>query len=226
MVQTWHDLLFAHWRIEPEVMRRLVPDGLQLDLYGGSAWVAVTPFRMSGVRARGAPPLPGLSRFPELNVRTYVRVGNKPGVFFFSLDAANVPAVLAARAAYHLPYFHSRMKTERDGERVRCRCERLEHPRPAEFVGGYRPTSPVFKAATGTLEHFLTERYCLYAARDGRIWRGDIHHEPWPLQQAEASIEKNTMAVAAGIELPPGAPHLLFARELKVLIWWPERAKA
>ena len=225
MVQTWHDLLFAHWRMAPEAVRPLVPQALQLDLRDGACWVAVIPFRMSGVRSGWLPPLPGLSRFPELNVRTYVTFEGKPGVFFFSLDAANVPAVLAARAAYHLPYFHARMKAERDGEQVRYRCERLEEPGPAEFQGSYGPTSPVFRAAPGTLEHFLTERYCLYAVRDGRIWRGEIHHTPWPLQHAEAAIAKDTMAHAIGIELPPEAPHLLFARKLKVLVWWPERVK-
>ena len=222
MVQVWHDLLFAHWRIAPEVMRRMVPQALPLDLYDGSAWLAVTPFWMGGIRARYLPPLPGLSTFPELNVRTYVTLGGKPGVFFFSLDATCVPAILAARTAYHLPYLHARMKTEHDGELVRYGCERLEDPRPAELLARYRPISRAFQAEPRTLEHFLTERYCLYALKNGRIWRGEIHHEPWPLQRAEASFEKNTMAAAAGFDLPAEPPHLLFARELKVLIWRPE----
>jgi len=225
MVQTWHDLLFAHWRLAPQVLRPLVPEQLELDLYDGSAWVAVAPFWMSGVRARGLPPLPGLSRFPELNVRTYVTLGGKPGVFFFSLDAANPAAVCSARVAYHLPYYHARMRTERCGEAVHYGCERLQGPRTAEFRSQYRPLSPVFHSEAGSLEHFLTERYCLYAVRGRQTWRGEIHHVPWPLQRAEAVIEKNTMASAVGLELPNEAPHLLFARELKVLVWWPEKAR-
>src|SRR5512143_1346262 len=158
MVQVWNDLLFAHWRVRPEVMRQLVPRVLPLDLCDGAAWVAVAPFWMSGIRARGLPPLPGLSSFPEMNVRTYVTLDGKPGVFFFSLDAANLPAVWGARLGYHLPYFHARMKTESNGELVRYGSSRREQPRPAEFLGRYRPTSPMFTAQAGTLEHFLAER--------------------------------------------------------------------
>lgn len=225
MVQTWHDLLFAHWRIEPAVLRRLVPPVLELDLFDGSTWVAVTPFWMSGVRPRFVPPLPGLSQFPEMNVRTYVTLDRKPGVFFFSLDAANLPAVWSARLGYKLPYFHARMKTERNGELVRYGSARLGSSRPAEFAGRYRPISAVFQAKPGTLEHFLAERYCLYAVERGKVWRGDIHHAPWPLRRAEAEVEKITVAEADGVPLPDEPPHLMYAERLKVLIWWRERAR-
>src|SRR5690348_14257143 len=108
MVQTWNGLLFAHWPVPPQVLRPLVPRELPLDTFQGSCWLGITPFQITGVRARGLPPIPGLSRFPELNVPTYVGLDDKPGVFFFSLDAANLPAVCGARVFYHLPYFHSR----------------------------------------------------------------------------------------------------------------------
>jgi uncharacterized protein len=183
--------------------------------------VAVVPFWMSGVRARGAPAIPGLSRFPELNVRTYVKYGSKPGVYFFSLDAASLPAVWAARALYHLPYFHARMSALREGEAVAYESERGGR---AEFRGKYRPTGAVELRPKETIENWLTERYCLYTQHGGAIYVGEIHHAQWPLQDASAEIEMNTMALAAGIELPATPPLLHFARRLDVLIWPIRRA--
>ena len=177
---------------------------------------------MSGIHGHGVPPLPGLSRFPELNVRTYVSLNAKPGVYFFSLDAANLPAVWAARKFYHLPYFHARMLTHADGEFIKYESRRFRSN--AEFRGRYQPTGPVTLRAKGSLEHWLTERYCLYTEAGGRIYRGDIHHQPWSLQDAEAEIELNTVATAAGISLPPAKPLLHFARKLEVLIWPLRRA--
>jgi uncharacterized protein YqjF (DUF2071 family) len=217
MKQTWHDLLFAHWPIAPVAMRSLVPSQLALDLFDGQCWVGVVPFRMSGIRARGTPALPGLSRFPELNVRTYVTHGGKPGVYSFSLDAANLPAVWAARKFYHLPYFHAAMQSdERDGA-INYSSRRFRTA--AEFRGRFRPTAEVRLSEKETIEHWLTERYCLYTAHRGQVFRGEIHHVPWPLQDAEAEIETNTVAAAANIPLPNTAPLLLFARRLDVLIW-------
>ncbi len=208
MVQVWHDLLFAHWRVPSDRLRPLVPDVLALDLFDGGAWIAVTPFWMSDVRPPGFPAVPGISTFPEMNVRTYVTLEGKPGVFFFSLDAANLAAVWAARAAYKLPYFHARMQTKRNGELVRYGSSRLQEPRPAEFFARYRPTSSVFTAQHGTLEHFLTERYCLYAVEGRSVWRVEIHHVPWPLQRAEVEIECNTMAPSQGLPFHQDPEHL------------------
>jgi uncharacterized protein len=222
MQQVWHDLLFAHWPLPPEALRPLVPPELPLDLCDGKAWVAVTPFWMSGVRPRGLPALPWLSRFPELNVRTYVTLDGKPGVFFFSLDAARLPAVWAARIGYRLPYFHAEMRVRGDSP-IHYTCRRRRLRTEAEFEGYYRPVGAAAPALPGTLAHFLTERYCLYTLAAGRVYRAVIHHAPWPLQRAEADITKNTMAQAAGITLPGAAPHLLFSRQLRVLIWLPEK---
>lgn len=216
-MQIWHDLLFAHWPVSPQIMRPLVPSELPIDLFDGKCWMAIAPFHMSGVRLRGIPPLPRLSRFPELNVRTYTTLDGKPGVFFFSLDVSNLPAVWAARAFYHLPYFHARMKAQVDGDRIAYSSQRTNGT--AEFEASYRPTARVQIRQPGTLEHWLTERYCLYTVADHRIYRGDIHHLPWPLQDAEAEIQKNTMAQAAGIALPATKPLLHFAKQLQVLIW-------
>lgn len=223
MRQEWHDLLFAHWAIAPEKLRPLVPRELELDLYDGSAYVVVAPFWMSGIRGRFAPPLPFLYKFCELNVRTYVRYRDVPGVYFFSLDAGSLPAVLGARASYRLPYFHAAMLIRGSGNEFDYSSSRLQMPRPAQFHARYGPVSPPRVREKGTVEHFLTERYCLYVVHQGSVLRAVIHHIPWPLQDAEAEIDLNTMAQAAGIELPDSKPLLHFARLIEVLVWWPER---
>jgi uncharacterized protein YqjF (DUF2071 family) len=227
MKQNWHDLLFAHWEVATGQVRRLVPASLDLDLFNGKAYVAVAPFHMSGIRARMLPALPGLRRFPELNVRTYVRYRGTPGVYFFSLDAANLAAVWSARFAYGLPYFHADMSARSSAEAIDYSSRRKQTGDPhshsgAEFRGRYWPVSEPKVREKDSLEYFLTERYCLYAVRRGRLFRAAIHHLPWPLQDAGAEIELNTMATAAGIELPQSKPLLHFSRFLEVLIWGPE----
>lgn len=216
-VQVWHDLLFAHWPISAEQLRPLVPPQLPLDTFDGQCWVGIVPFHMSGVRPRGVPPLPGLSAFPELNVRTYVTVDNKPGVYFFSLDAANVPAVWAARAFYHLPYYYAHMKADVRGDSVHYSSERFLTP--ALLKARYGPVGEVRLRAPGGLDYWLTERYCLYTVWRKRIYRCEIHHPQWPLQYAEAEIPENTMAAAAGITLPNTRPLLHFSKRQDVLVW-------
>ena len=224
MKQNWHDLLFAHWPVDRQRLRELVPAPLELDLHGDTAYVAITPFRISGLRPRFSPPLSALSRFPELNVRTYVRYQGIPGVFFFSLDAGNISAVWGARIGYKLPYFHAAMSIQSHGESYIYRSTR-QSPRPAEFRARYWPTSQPRQRDKDSLEHFLTERYCLYTVSQGTPYQAYIHHLPWPLQDAKAEIDVNTMAAAAGIDLPPAKPLLHFSRFLEVLVWWPERAR-
>jgi uncharacterized protein YqjF (DUF2071 family) len=225
MVQRWHDLLFAHWPVSVPLIRALVPKTLTVDTFEGRAWVGVVPFHMSGVRIRGMPALPGLSAFPELNVRTYVTAGNRPGVWFFSLDASNRIAVEIARRWFALPYLTARMIVDsRDGW-IAYESRRTDRRgREATFVGRYRPAAAPFHSVRGTLDHWLTERYCLYAVRpDGALHRAEIHHRPWPLQSAEAELLTNTMARATGIELPDQPPILHFAGRLDVTIWRPHR---
>src|SRR5215203_5109131 len=163
MTQTWHDLLFAHWPVDAGVLRPLVPSAFAIDTLEGQAWVGVVPFRMTNVAPRGIPALPWISAFPELNVRTYVRVGDRTGVYFFSLDATNPVAVGVARLLVHLPYFTASMECiERDGW-IRYRSERAtDGPSPARLIARYRPAGAPEPPAAGTLEHFLTERYCLF----------------------------------------------------------------
>jgi uncharacterized protein len=222
MVQVWHDLLFAHWPIVFESLRPLVPPQLHLDMFDGKCWVGVVPFWMSGVRARGTPAIPGLSRFPELNVRTYVTYRDKPGVYFFSLDAGSHMAVWGARALYHLPYFYADMKVENVGDVIEYDSSRLVAQ--AEFRGRYGPIAPVERRQPGSLEHWLTERYCLYTVHRDTVYRGEIHHAPWQVQDASAKIGANSMASAAGIILPDINPLLHFAKHQDVLIWPLERA--
>jgi uncharacterized protein YqjF (DUF2071 family) len=216
-------LLFAHWPVPAEVLRPLVPPQLPLDTFGGQSWIGIVPFHMSNVRPRGVPPLPLVSAFPELNVRTYVTLDNKAGVYFFSLDAANVPAVWTARALYHLPYFYAHMRAHVRNDEVDYTSERFLTP--AEFKAKYRPVRGVELRASNTIETWLTERYCLYTVWRNRIYRGDIHHPRWALQDAEAEITRNTMASAAEITLPDARPLLHFSKRQDVLIWPLQRIK-
>jgi uncharacterized protein YqjF (DUF2071 family) len=223
MRQRWEGLLFAHWRSSVAELRPLIPASLEIDTFGGDAWIGVVPFRMSGVGLRWLPGLPGARAFPELNVRTYVRLGDRPGVWFFSLDAASRVAVRLARAWFRLPYFDAEMHVNGDGENVRYSSARTHRgASEASFDARYGPTGAVTLAAPETLDHWLTERYCLYAGSEARgLWRADIHHRPWPLQPAWAQISHNTMAQAAGIDLPTTDPLLHFARRLDVRVWTP-----
>ena len=290
MKMTWRDLLFAHWPVEPDALRPLLPPGLTLDTFDNTAWLGVIPFRMTGVRPRFLPPVPTSSHFCELNVRTYVTDGSKPGVWFFSLDAESTLAVHAARLSFHLNYQPATMRCQPEGANAHAEVEgksasgkgkpdpsgsgspsptsdpsdlelqasdfnwtRYESRRlhrkipgsvwqpqppsddvppktPADFTARYRPTGDPFHAQPSTLEHFLTERYCLYAAdRSGRLFRGEIHHHPWPLQHAEAHIPHNTMAAPLSPATSPlsdataSTPHLLYAHRLDVLAWAPRR---
>jgi hypothetical protein len=227
MEQTWHDLLFAHWAIDAALLRPGIPAGLSIDTFEGRAWLGVVPFRMSGVRWRWTPVLPWLSAFPELNVRTYVSIQGKPGVWFFSLDAANALAVAAARLSFHLPYFRARMSCREVDGWVEYRSWRTHRGAPAAaFEARYRGSGEAFEPRLGTLEHFLTERYCLYsAASGGRIYRGEIHHPPWRLQAAEAQFAANTMAQAGGLTLRAESPLLHFARLQNMVAWAPRRVR-
>lgn len=220
--QSWRDLLFAHWPVPFQMLRPLVPPALELQAFDGTAWLGLVPFRMAGVMRRPLPDLPWISAFPELNVRTYVTIGGKPGVWFLSLDATNPLAVWAARRFFHLPYYRARMSLTADpGGGIRYASRRAG----AEFVGSYAPTSAAYLATPGSLEHWLTERYCLYAsAPDGSLWRNDVHHQPWPLQAAEASFEVNTALEFHGLKVE-GPPKLLhFAKRIDVVVWNAERA--
>lgn len=222
----WHDLLFMHWPVPAESLRSLIPEGLELDTFGGEAWLGVVPFDMRGVRPHLLPSVPWLSNFPELNLRTYVTAQGRPGVWFFSLDAHNPVAVRLARATFSLPYFNADMSCKVKEETVHYRSVRTHKGvNPAKFVGQYRPTD---HAEPDDLTHFLTERYCLYSANSrGEVRRGEIHHEAWPLQSAEVDLETDygEMTQQIGVTLPDTPPLLHFSKRLDVLAWLPHKVR-
>ncbi len=221
MRMQWCDLLFAHWTAEPDTIRRFMPEGLEVDLFDGRAYVAAVPFTMTGVSPRLVPDVPWLHTFPELNLRTYVKNGGKPGVWFFSLDAGQKLAVRLARQFFHLPYFDARFRISGSGEGIDYSATRTHRGAPgAAFEARYRPTGPVYHSTPGTLESWLTERYCLYAADSaGRLYRGEIDHDPWLLQPAESEVRVNTLGDWLGVKMdgPPSTLH--FAKTLSVRAW-------
>jgi uncharacterized protein YqjF (DUF2071 family) len=224
MTQTWRDLLFAHWPFDPARLQLQIPSAFPLDLFDGVAWVGVVPFRMTNVAPRAVPSLPGVSEFPELNVRTYVRVADRPGVYFFSLDAANALAVRTARTLLNLPYYNAAMNITPAANGFAYQCRRAGGA--AEFAGTYAPMGEAFAPTEGSLEYFLTERYCLYNLdHRGRPYRLDIHHPRWSLQPAHAELVKNTMAEASGLIVPDHAPLLHFAARQDMVAWAPTRLR-
>jgi uncharacterized protein len=225
MRMRWRDLLFAHWVVDAATVRRHIPAGLELDLFNGRAYVGVTPFRMEEVAPRGVLALPGLDAFPELNLRTYVNTGGKPGVWFFSLDAGQKLAVRAARRFFHLPYFDAKFEIAVTDGGVEYSAVRTHRGGSnAAFAAKYRPAGAAYESVEGSLDAWLTDRYCLYAADDrGRIYRSEIDHDPWPLQPAAAEVQINTLGDWLGIEMngPPQTIH--FAKSLDVKAWFVER---
>ena len=218
MGQTWDDLLFVHYRVPAEQLRELVPEGLEVQEHSGSGWLGVTPFVVTGLRARGLLPLPFVSSFRELNVRTYVTRDDRPGIWFFSLDASSQVAVEAARRLYRLPYFRAEISLRRRGQEILYDCSRDDGK---AFSASYRSDGEPFSAEPGALEHFLTERYCLYAEHDAQLYRADIHHRPWPLQQARAQVDLNTMPP---MKVPEDDPLVHYSARQDVVIWPLEEA--
>ncbi|MEC1259317.1 DUF2071 domain-containing protein [Bacillus swezeyi] len=217
MAQTWNDVLFAHWPVEPETIQEKIPAALELETFNGKAWIGILPFLLTDLRARFLPPLPCISRFPELNVRTYVTYKGVPGVYFFSLDAASRLAVLSARRFFHLPYFRADIAFEKEESRVQFSSRRADSK--AVFHARYGPLSDPFTAQKGTIEYWLTERYRLYTTHNSRVYYEDIHHSQWALQQAETEFQQNTAAAANGLILPDTAPLLHYAKRQHVLFW-------
>jgi hypothetical protein len=226
MTQRWNDLLFAHWPVSSAMIAALLPEGLEPDQFQGSAWLGVVPFWLDRIKFRGIPALPGMRSFPDLNVRTYVRDQNTgtPGMYFFSLDATNLVAVALAHTFFHLPYHWAEMRLEQRSEReFSFYSRRRLSDYPIIFKARYRglgPTRKLAEGGVGTLEHFLMERSSLFTRnRSGQAVRSSLHHVPWPLEDAEADIERNDLAKAIGIELPEIEPVLHYSRRLAVYVW-------
>lgn len=227
MRQKWRDLLFLHWAVSPEAIRPLVPSQLDLDLFEGRAYIGLVPFTMKGVRPVYLPPVWGLSNFHETNLRTYVRRGDRdPGVWFFNLEAANSAAVRIARALFHLPYHRARMFLERERPcnqdpaspativyaGVRC----WPGPLPASYTIRATPDGKSRLAAHGTLEHFLIERYILYAIGNRQLFQGQVFHSPYPIQSVILhSFDENLLA-NWHIDRPDAPPLTHFAKGVDV----------
>jgi hypothetical protein len=232
--QSWNNLLFAHYAIEPRTLRRLVPDALTLDLYDGVAWLTVSPFTTSQARPSGIPPLPGFSFFPQVRLRTYVTMGGKPGLFYFSVDAANLSAVWFARVFFRMKFWHSSIQisgtsgqTDHSKETpIHFRSTRLHGPAsgngPARLDVLYSPEGEPQRSHRGSLDEFLTERYCVYSWNRGKYYRSEVHHQPWPLQRARVEVRANSLADPLGLALPTAPDISHFSRSLKMLAWAPE----
>ena len=223
MYQKWGKLLFMHWRIDEKLLRPLIPSQLEIDTFDGSAWIGVVPFTMWGIRASFLPAIPGTSAFHELNVRTYVHHRGVPSVWFLSLDAANKLAVWGARTFYHLPYFNAQMSLTQTDKTINYSSVRHDQRGEAaelqatwkieEQDAGRMPALPA------SLEFFLTERYCLDTEHKGRLYRARIHHQPWPLRQAQLVSLNSSMIESHGLPTPAGNPLLHYSEEISVEIW-------
>ncbi len=221
MTMSWVYLFAAHWPVDPELLAPKIPDGLTLDTFDGDAWLSLIPFKMDNVHPRGLTWSPYSFPFPELNVRTYVSAdGDKPGVWFFSLDAGSRLAVTGARTLFHLPYFNADMSIELDGDTVAYRSRRTHRGVPgADFAATYGPTGPACEAEEGTLEYWLMERYCLYSAKNGRVFCGQVQHPKWQLRPAQADIETNTMFQWLDLDLPDEPALMHYVDGIHTLGW-------
>jgi hypothetical protein len=219
MHMRWLELLFMHWPVKAHALREHIPAALEIDEWEGEAWLGIVPFRMTNVRPRCGPGLPGTSAFAELNVRTYVTHRGHAGVWFFSLDAASRLAVRLARRAWHLSYFDAGINVKRSGDEIAYSSVRTHRgAAPARLEARYRPRGIPAAAGQGTLEYFLTNRYALYCAnRRGGIYRGEVDHAPWPLQIAEADIAVNEMTDQIKLKLPDAPPLLHYSDRLDVV---------
>ena len=227
MYQNWRSLLFLHWTLPPEKVRSFLPPGLELDLFEGKAYIGLVLFTMRDVRPAALPAVPWLSNFHETNVRTYVHAGGRePGVWFFSLDAANRLAVLLARSLFHLPYYFARMTLENQvgGDRfqhIRYTSAR-RWPGPLPATSAIDVTIRETKAtpvSVGTLDHFLIERYLLYTVHRGRLFRGQVHHEPYPVQSAEILEFDESLIAAVGLSRPETPPLAHYSPGVDVKIF-------
>lgn len=226
MKQRWNDLLFAHWPVPASSLAPLIPQGLQMDSFMGSAWLGIMPFWMDRVKVRGIPPIPGARSFPDLSLRTYVReerTGTQ-GVYCLSLDSSNLLAVGMGRAFYRLQYHWAQMRMEQRSEREFSFFSRRHFcQKPVVFNARYRglgPSRRLLEAGAGSLEYFLMERYCLFSRNpDGLPIRANLHHVSSQLEEAEAVIEQNDLAEVLGIHLPEQAPMLHYSRRMAVYVW-------
>lgn len=217
MKQSWRDLLFLHYPVKLESLKAHVPMELEIDTYDDYAWISIVPFWMSGIRFRGTPAIPVVSQFPELNVRTYVKSGDKPGVYFFSLDAKSALAVFFGNKFFHLPYVYSKMSIDRQADK-RFVYESIRSGGNHKFKGSYRPVSKVYHAVEGSLDYWLVERYCLYSEGNNQLYLSEINHEPWQLQDVDYEIIENSVVHLPDIHIEnPYCAH--YCKRIDVHVW-------
>jgi uncharacterized protein YqjF (DUF2071 family) len=222
----WEQLTLLHWRYPADEVQALVPGGLTVETFDGSAWVGLVPFQMR-VDVPLLPSLPRILHFPETNVRTYVQDrSGRPGVWFFSLEASSLAAVITARATYGVPYFWSPMSLTQDGRRLSYVTDRRRWPGPAGATSAVEIEigEPFERDEAGDLDHFLTARWALYGAYGPLVSYGRMHHEPWPLHHAELLRCDDELVQAAGLAAPAGAPLLHYSPVVTVRCGWPGRA--
>lgn len=218
--QRWHDLLFLHWYVAVDDIRQSLPAGLEPDLWEGRALVGIVPFTMRDVSPWWSPSVPGISNFHELNVRTYVVRDGVPGVWFYSLDAAKALAVIIARVGWKLPYHKATMSLQKDGDRIFYASQRRwPKPTPATFTAEYTVGSPQGPAKAGTLEHFLVERYVLYAAKGDELFIGRVHHRPYPLSEAKLVACEHNLLEAQGFAPASGSPLVHYSPGVDVDVY-------
>ena len=220
--QSWLDLAFIHYPVAPDVLHAQLPPGVDLQQFNGSAWVGLVPFRMAGVMRRPLPSFPPFSSFPELNLRTYVEVGGRPGVWFFSLDTSCWPVVMGGRHIYNLPYHSARMAMSPWGGGTKFSSVRAKGD--VHFRARYAPSGKPVIAKAGTFEHWATERYCLYAhSQKQGVSRVEVHHAPWCLQSADVRIEENSVLEAAGIKPLRDSPICHYSKGVHVISFGKEK---
>lgn len=224
MVHRWDELTFLHWRFEPAAVQRLLPPGLTVETFDGSAWVGLVPFFLR-VGLPGVPSVPWLSRFPETNVRTYATSADgASGVWFFSLDAARLGAVVVARTTYRLPYFWSAMSIERAGSTITYRTRRRwPSPRGASSDVEIEVGEPFRPGELTELDHYLTARWALFSAPRSGLRHALAFHDPWPLHRARAVRVDDGLVRAAGLPQPDGDPLVHHSPGVAVRIGWPTR---
>jgi uncharacterized protein YqjF (DUF2071 family) len=225
--QRLNHLLFAHWPVPVSAVQPYIPKGVEVDTFDGTAWIGIVPFRLTHFRSPVTPPLPGISTFLEINVRTYVTDGEKHGVYFFSLNANHPVIVLSGQVLFHVNWRDARISSEISDGWVEYAAVRTHRGLgPGEFLGRYRPVGPVYLADRNSLEFWLSERYCLYTEWRGTLLRAEIHHPQWPLQEAEAEIELNSLPASDGVWLPAELPPLVhYSRHIEMWVWPPTRVR-
>lgn len=226
MRQNWNNLLFLHWPISPKKLQPFIPSPLQIDVFERNAWIGIIFFCIDGIYPRGFSFKSLTPKFAELNVRTYVRLNGKPGVYFLSLDVSDWASYTIAKRWYRLPYHPAITSLHKEEQSYHCECIRKGLTnKPITFKGKYKPISEVFFPHVGTLDHWLTERYCLFSTNNGiDIYCGEIHHHPWQLQLAEVEISENTMFSPFQWDFSDVKPISHYSEGMDTLFWNIKRA--